>query len=370
MRFSKAQAGARDQIERLARHGLDPVALAGGIGAALSAAVPNDGYRIFSTDPATLLINRLLAATDSDDWARREWLSDVYLRADPLPYIELPALMRLRLPVVASHSRQAECWGFPADILAELSADQHERAYHEIGSPVGGTILANFAARGAWVASMQMYRRDPGRQFSRSDVAFVRAMGGRIGDALAAAIAREQAARLAVPDEQATGIVVLAPDGDQTFATPAGEQWLGLLREGEARADTQLPTPVISVVAGLQSTGGARQLVTAPTALGSITIEASPGGSNGEVAVVLTLQRPAEPPEVPAAWLLTAQEREVVRLLLLGHSNRAIAAELFVSENTVQTHLRNIFGKTEVTSRTQLLARLFHARGGPDLVGV
>lgn len=368
MRFTRAQADARERIERLARLGQSPAELAGAIGAALSLAVPNDGYRIFGTDPATLLINRLLAATDNDDWARREWLGEVYLRADPLPYIELPALMRLRLPVVASHSRQADCWGFPGTILAELSADQHEQAFHEVGSPAGGTILANFASRGRWVASMQMYRRDPGHQFSRSDVAFIRAMGGRIGDALAAAIAHEQAALQPDANDRASGVVVLAPDGGQAFATPAGEEWLGMLREVEARPAEHLPAPVAAAVAGLRAGAAARQQVAAPTPLGLVSIEATPGGPDGSVAVVLTLQRPAGPPEIPPAWPLTPQEREVVRLLLRGDSNRAISASLFVSENTVQTHLRNIYGKLEVSGRTQLLARLFRESAGRELL--
>ncbi|MGH9176394.1 MAG: hypothetical protein ACRD1H_18640 [Vicinamibacterales bacterium] len=73
--------------------------------------MPNDGFRLFEVDPATLLVNRLLAASDNDGWARREWLREVYLAADQLPYVELPTLMRLRLPVVASQPRQSECWG-------------------------------------------------------------------------------------------------------------------------------------------------------------------------------------------------------------------------------------------------------------------
>ncbi len=368
MRLTRAQQDARDRIEQLARLGQDPATLAAGIGAALSLAAPNDGYRIFGTDPATLLINQLLAATDSDDWARREWLGEVYLRADPLPYIELPTLMRLRLPVVASHSRQAECWGFPSDILATLTEREHERAFHEVGSPAGGTILANFASRGRWVASMQMYRRDPGHPFTRSEVAFVRSAGARIGDALAAAIAREKAERPAGPAERAPGVVVLAADSEQAYASPAGEHWLDVLRDVDARPDAGLPAPVAAAVAGLRAGASARQQVAAPTPLGLVTVEATPGGGDGSVAVVLTLQQPPGPPEVPPAWPLTQQEREVVRLLLRGDGNRAIAAALFVSENTVQTHLRNIYGKLEVAGRTQLLARLFRESAGRELL--
>jgi DNA-binding NarL/FixJ family response regulator len=49
---------------------------------------------------------------------------------------------------------------------------------------------------------------------------------------------------------------------------------------------------------------------------------------------------------------LTARELEVLRLVSAGKSNRAIAAELVISEHTVARHLQNIFRKLDVTSRT------------------
>jgi DNA-binding NarL/FixJ family response regulator len=55
--------------------------------------------------------------------------------------------------------------------------------------------------------------------------------------------------------------------------------------------------------------------------------------------------------------------------VLKGLSNREIAAALVVSENTVQTHLRHIYEKVEVRSRTQLLARFFREQFLLDLDG-
>ena len=37
-----------------------------------------------------------------------------------------------------------------------------------------------------------------------------------------------------------------------------------------------------------------------------------------------------------------------------GHSNQAIAQELFISEKTVKTHISNILGKLDLEDRTQL----------------
>lgn len=58
-----------------------------------------------------------------------------------------------------------------------------------------------------------------------------------------------------------------------------------------------------------------------------------------------------------SADALTRKEAAVLKLLAEGHSNDAIAARLFVSESTVRTHLRNLFVKLDVSSRTQAVAQ-------------
>ena len=51
---------------------------------------------------------------------------------------------------------------------------------------------------------------------------------------------------------------------------------------------------------------------------------------------------------------LSARESEIAELLLKGRTYKAIADELFVSQNTVKTHVKNIYYKYEVQSRSEL----------------
>ncbi len=62
---------------------------------------------------------------------------------------------------------------------------------------------------------------------------------------------------------------------------------------------------------------------------------------------------------------LTASERRVAELAAQGLSNSQIAQSLFVTINTVEGHLRHVFQKLSIGSRSQLAAAL----GGPPAGG-
>ena len=52
---------------------------------------------------------------------------------------------------------------------------------------------------------------------------------------------------------------------------------------------------------------------------------------------------------------LTEREREVIKLLALGHTNQEIAATIFVSVRTVETHRAHVMGKLNLHSRAELV---------------
>jgi len=53
---------------------------------------------------------------------------------------------------------------------------------------------------------------------------------------------------------------------------------------------------------------------------------------------------------------LSPREVEVLQRMAAGKSNKEIGAELFISEGTVKTHLKSIFSKLDVVSRTEAVA--------------
>jgi DNA-binding CsgD family transcriptional regulator len=74
----------------------------------------------------------------------------------------------------------------------------------------------------------------------------------------------------------------------------------------------------------------------------------------------------SEPARQLAAWAaamqLTPREREVTELVIRGLRNKEVAAVLDCSELTVRNHLRSVFRKVDVTTRSELV---FTAMSGP-----
>jgi DNA-binding NarL/FixJ family response regulator len=99
-------------------------------------------------------------------------------------------------------------------------------------------------------------------------------------------------------------------------------------------------------------------------AAGYLLKDAGPGeiaaalhaAARGEVFLdAAVARRLAQEIRAPRSGLraLTVREREILRLVAEGRSNKEIAAELVISERTARTHVSNLLGKLGLASRTQ-----------------
>jgi len=105
---------------------------------------------------------------------------------------------------------------------------------------------------------------------------------------------------------------------------------------------------------------------TKPSDLRAALLDVFTGGApmTSEVArrVIQSFRRPARTRD--EATLLSAREEEVLVLLSRGYSNKEIAEQLGLSVDTVRSHLKHIYEKMHVRSRTEAVARYVAANPG------
>ena len=103
---------------------------------------------------------------------------------------------------------------------------------------------------------------------------------------------------------------------------------------------------------------------TPPTRLMESIAEVAAGGApmSPEIARrVVRLFRDFRPPPA-ASYHLTPQETEVLKLLVEGHHYKTAANELGISTNTVSFHLKHIYEKLQVHSKTEAVAKALRER--------
>jgi DNA-binding NarL/FixJ family response regulator/tetratricopeptide (TPR) repeat protein len=126
-----------------------------------------------------------------------------------------------------------------------------------------------------------------------------------------------------------------------------------LMVEGDRARAAEVLRTADTIAAGL----GARPLREAIASLATrARLDLDEPGAAGAIE-----QAPA-PQSLPDPYGLTKREREVLALVSLGRTNRQIADELFISENTAGVHVSNILGKLGVAGRTEAAA--IAVRGG------
>ncbi len=113
------------------------------------------------------------------------------------------------------------------------------------------------------------------------------------------------------------------------------------------------------IMAALQAGANGYVLKTAsPEELKRAVQEVNEGRSVLDPAIAhKLLQRARSEAQAPSGPTLTAREKEVLTLVARGYTNKAIAAQLQISDRTVQGHLANIYDKLQVQNRTEAVMR-------------
>ena len=244
----------------------------------------------------------------------------------------------------------------PAAGLHESTDGAPERAsrYGRLLQPLGfrDDVRVALMQDGLCWASLYAYRRDG--VFRPDEVALLGAVAADLADAVRLTLLREEAGEDRRPN--APGLLLLAPDGSLTAVSAIAAEWLRVLAP-----DGRVPPVVTAVAASLRSPDPAPRRARVRGADGRwLVVHASHLEGTGG-AVIVEAARPVEVAQILcAAYGISRREGEVVGLVLRGESNRSAANALGITEHTVKEHLKSVFSKTGVLSRSELAARLLH----------
>ncbi|MGK2319714.1 helix-turn-helix domain-containing protein [Gordonia rhizosphera] len=252
--------------------------------------------------------------------------------------------------------RNSECW---RSFVAAYGADQE--------------LMVPLRNRGGVVWGTVSVFRESGRPvFSATergflaDVAGALAEGARRGLLIGESTDRE--------NHLAPSLIVLDEDLTVQSMTPGSAELLESLPGCSA---SQLPSVVTSVAARTLSTSrsesnpGEVSVARVRDETGRwLTIHGAPMLTDGmsRVAIIVEQTDPDRlAPLLMDLYDLTEREKDVTRIVLQGFSTSEIAADLLVSPHTVQQHLKSIFDKTGVSSRRELVGKIFFAHYEPRL---
>jgi DNA-binding CsgD family transcriptional regulator len=267
--------------------------------------------------------------------------------------------------------------------LYEATDDHPARStrYREFLLPQGyeDELRAAFRINGNTWGLVDLYRDRARGPFTPADVRAVRSVVPVIAAAL-----RRLAARTPPP---AGGYADVAGDGPGTALFDGIGRCLGLDERAE-RWFTELAgpnwsvvshpmTPIAAVVAraGAIESGFARGSASARLRTPSgrwLSVHASclrgRDGRPGPTALTIEPAKSAQiAPIIVEAYGLTQREQQITRAVARGLSNPEIGVHLSLSTHTVRDHLKAIFAKTGVTSRGELVAKLFADHYAPGM---
>jgi len=251
--------------------------------------------------------------------------------------------------------------------------------FRDLFQPLGlGDELRAVLRTGEACWGLMCLHREAGLPFSAADEQLVRRLAPHLAEGIRAGLLMPGTAASAAADSP--GLVVLDQAGELVTATAAAQAWFAELGH-DGRAGPPVPAEV-STAAGLlhraeviERTGSGPMVprLRVRTEAGRwIVLHASwlqlAEGEPPQIAVIIEIAAPAEVATViMQAYGLTERERAVTGLVCQGRSTGQIAAELWISPDTVQDHLKSVFDKTGVRSRREVIATILRDHYLPDL---
>ena len=353
-----AKERARERILALAAEGMDLPTFWRESTDAVASAVPHYMSPCWYTlDPASLLVTSHYQAELPE--LPPEWLAQEYYEDD---FHNLAGVARSERGLSTLH----EATG------GDPSRSPRWHANMELGGDQELLVALRTHAGEPW-AIVGLYREPGQPQFDDDEFDFLREVSKPLAEGARRGLLVGEAADPEGPD--APGLVILSEDWSVESLTPGVERWLSELPDGDWEAHGKLP-PSILAVAGRALRSAEHEDAPGEVALARVL---SRGGrwmvlhgaslvADGarRVAVIVEPAHPARiSPLLMAAYGLTEREQDVTRLVLRGDSTAEIAERLFISPNTVQQHLKSVFEKTAVSSRRDLVGKVFFSHYEP-----
>lgn len=355
--YAKERAGER--IVELARQVLDLPTFWRESSDAIAAAVPHFLSPCwFTLDPASLLVTSHYQAEIPE--LPPEWLAHEYYEDD---FHKIADIARSERGVSTLH----EATG------GDPSRSPGWNLYMEPYGADQELLVALRTQSGEAWGMLGLYREPDRPQFDHDELDFLR----NVSTYLAAGAQRGLLVGDASDPEgsDAPGLVVLQDDWSVESLTPGVERWLAELPDGDWKSRGKLP-PAVLAVAGRALRTAEHADAPGEVALSRvlpregrwIVLHGAALVADGarRVAVIVEPANPARiSPLRMAAYQLTEREQDVTRLVLRGDSTSQIAEALYVSPHTVQQHLKNVFEKTGVRSRRELVGKVFFSHYEP-----
>ena len=371
-------AGAVRRIDALAAEQLTTQRLVEAVADELRAAMPVDALVLAATDPDTLLglgagvVHGMPHAVCRPFWEYEFEVPDFNKFTD-----------------LAGGPRQV------ADLHAATGGRPERSArWRELRTLMDSDaeLRATFNAGGRGWGLLHVNRAGTARGFDAEEVAFVETIAPIVGRALRLSLVSHPARSAAA---RGPGMAIVDADSRLVSATPEALAWFEDIESVRRLPDLAIGLDVPSEVtvaaleARARAAAGARGAATrtrARTHSGVwLLIHASclhdADGTAAHVAVVIEPAKASEvAPLIVDAYELTPREVDVTRALARGLTTNEIAGELHLSRYTVQDHLKSVYEKAGVSSRGELVAKMFadhyhdglagaihHAAGAPTV---